>query len=69
MPPAFLSVLVYMPGEAPLPTVHEGYIMPEGEWMTSLYGYRILKAEVTHWAEMPEFDEETVLKGTVMENA
>lgn len=32
LPTSFVSVLVYVPEEAPLPTVHEGYVDDDGEW-------------------------------------
>lgn len=53
-PRPFVSVLVHVPDEAPLPTVHEGYISDTGVWMVHAIG----RAEVTDWAEMPEPPEE-----------
>lgn len=55
IPKAFESVLLYMPNEAPLPTVHEGYYA-NGSW----YWYigKLDKGEVTHWAPMPEGPED-----------
>lgn len=51
-PEPFASVLVHMPGEAPLPTVAEGYYVPGAGW--SAYGVIGGQAEVTHWAPMPQ---------------
>lgn len=51
IPEAFESVLLYMPNEAPLPTVHEGYYA-NGDWYW--YAGKLDKGEVTYWAPMPE---------------
>lgn len=60
-PKPFVSVLVYMPDEAPLPTVHEGYMSDTGIWW--VYGYFRADSEISHWSDMPQFnpatDEET----------
>lgn len=55
LPKGFIDVLVYIPSEAPLPTVHEGYYANE-QWFVKgmIYG----TAEVTHWAEMPKEPED-----------
>jgi hypothetical protein len=45
-----MSVLVYMPGETPCPTVHEGYISKDGVWTSCMFSRE--PGEVTHWAEM-----------------
>ena len=50
IPNAFESVLLYMPKEAPLPTVHEGYYA-NGNWYW--YVGQLGKDEVTYWAPMP----------------
>lgn len=52
LPPPFESVLVCMPGEAPLPMIHEGFINKEGVW----YSNHFLReaGEVTHWQQIPE---------------
>ena len=50
LPKGFLDVLVYIPSEAPLPTVHEGYYANE-QWFCKGMAYSV--ADVTHWAEMP----------------
>ena len=50
LPEEFVSVLVYAPGIAPLPTVFEAYFAREcwvGRTMI------LEKHEVTHWMEMP----------------
>lgn len=50
-PEEFVSVLIYAPGLATLPTVHEAY-MVRGCWVKP--GMMILQGhEVTHWMEMP----------------
>lgn len=55
LPKGFIDVLVYIPSEAPLPTVHEGYYANE-QWFAKgmIYGTK----EVTHWAEMPKGPED-----------
>lgn len=56
LPELWVSVLVYMPGERPLPTVHQGYLSPTG-WV----GGWILGREtdeITHWMPMPEGPDE-----------
>lgn len=50
-PQPFVSVLVYMPGESPLPTVHEGFVSDTGVWCVG--GYRLRPGEVVEWADMP----------------
>lgn len=56
LPEPFVSVLVYMPGESPLPTVHEGYYAEDGMWAAA---HCISPTdEITHWAEMPEAPKE-----------
>ena len=51
IPEAFESVLLYMPNEAPLPTVHEGYYA-NGDW--DWYVCKLGKGEVTYWSDMPK---------------
>lgn len=53
LPENYISVLVYLPGERPLPTVHEAYIGDDGEWHSSVV-YGVENADVTHWMPMPE---------------
>lgn len=55
LPKPFESVLLYMPNEAPLPTVHEGYYA-NGGWYSYVYKYKL--EEVKYWAEMPTPPEE-----------
>ena len=55
-PEPYVSVLVYMPGEKPFQTVHEGYYRPDGKWYSALFERE--PEEVTHWAEMPEYPQE-----------
>lgn len=50
-PQEFVSVLIYTPGEVPLPAVHEAYYA-RGCWVTHIM---VLKEhEVTHWMDMPD---------------
>ena len=51
IPEAFVSVLLYMPKEAPLPTVHEGYYA-NGKWYWNIG--QLDDGDVTYWAPMPE---------------
>lgn len=52
LPPPYESVLVCMPGEAPLPMIHEGFISKEGVWYSNHF---VREAdEVTHWRPIPE---------------
>lgn len=53
LPQNYISVLVYIPGETPLPTVHEAYIADDGEWR-SFAVYGVENADVTHWMPLPE---------------
>lgn len=50
-PVPFVSVLVEMPGEDPLPTIREGYISDDGTWVAG--GFRRDLGEVTRWRPMP----------------
>ena len=52
LPEPFVSVLVYMPGEEPFPTVHEGFISNNGIWQSAMF--RREPGEVTHWQPMPQ---------------
>lgn len=56
LPEAFVSVLVYMPEERPLPTVHEGYVTKQGNWYAHFFEREPF--EVTHWMPMPTPPEE-----------
>lgn len=52
-PGMFISVLMYVPGNEPLPMVHEGYLTGEGIWK-SLYGDEYAFWDVPFWMHMPE---------------
>ena len=52
LPDAFHSVLAHMPGESPMPTVHEGYISRDGIWVAG--NFKRDPGEVTHWMPLPE---------------
>lgn len=58
MPKPFVSVLVYMPEERPLPTVHEGFLAREGMWYANHFDREPM--EITHWMPLPEPPEEEV---------
>ena len=52
LPQPFVSVLAYVPEEAPLPTVHEGYIDNDGRWHLVHCFYQTV-FNVTYWMDMP----------------
>lgn len=52
-PGMFVSVLMYVPGDSPLPTVHEGYLTGDDIWI-SVYGEAYTMGEVPFWMPMPE---------------
>lgn len=52
LPEPFVSVLAYVPDEAPLQTVHEGYMDPDGKWHL-VHSFYQLSANVTHWMALP----------------
>lgn len=56
LPEPFVSVLVHIPEEEPLPQVHEGFITPDGTWCSVLYVETY--GRVAHWMPMPEMPEE-----------
>lgn len=56
LPEPFVSVLVHMPAEKPLPTVHEGYIVDNGKWYAAHFTRKA--DEVTHWMPMPSAPKE-----------
>lgn len=56
LPEEFVSVLIHIPGECPLPTVCEGFLSPDKKW-TSLHAYFAMH-EVTHWRPLPDPPEE-----------
>lgn len=51
LPPEFLSVLVCIPSEHPLPMVKEAYLA-KGCWYAKTWIYN--QNEITHWMLMPE---------------
>ena len=53
LPPPFVSVLVYIPSESPLPTVHESYIADHDTWVNIQWGAKYDPGEVTHWMPLP----------------
>lgn len=55
-PQHFVSVLVHMPGEAPLPTVREGYLASDGTWVAG--GMKRDPGEVVKWKPMPDGPED-----------
>lgn len=55
VPNAFESVLIHMPSEEPLPTVHEGYYA-NGHWYW--HACQLDVGKVTHWSHMPLGPEE-----------
>lgn len=52
LPEPFVTVLVHMPQETPLPTVHAGYISKDGVWVGGMFKREA--DEVTHWMPLPE---------------
>lgn len=56
LPKYFVSVLVHIPGEKPLPTVREGYLANDGNWYTGYYKRE--PDEITRWMPVPEPPEE-----------
>lgn len=52
LPEEFVSVLVYMPDEKPMPTVHEGFLAREGMWYANHFDREPM--EITHWMPLPE---------------
>lgn len=56
LPELFVSVLVYMPDERPLPTVHEGFLAREGMWYANHFNREPM--EITHWMPLPETPED-----------
>lgn len=51
LPQEFISVLVCIPSEAPLPTVKEAYLA-NGAWATKMAIF--FMEEVTHWMPLPK---------------
>ena len=53
MPEPFETVLMFNPGEDPLPTVNAGYF-PDDENLVIFNGYRYGREAVTHWMPLPK---------------
>ena len=51
LPEPFISVLCYMPGESPCPTVREGFLTNEGVWYAGMFNRD--PDEVVMWRPMP----------------
>lgn len=51
LPKEFVSVLIYIPSESPLPTVKEAYLA-DGVWATKTFIFH--RSQVSHWKPMPE---------------
>ena len=51
LPEEYVSVLVYIPSESPLPQVKEAYLANRC-WVTKMWFYR--EHGITHWMPMPE---------------
>lgn len=51
LPQEFVSVLVYIPSESPLPMVKEAYLA-NGLWSTKTWIHSA--KDVTHWMPLPE---------------
>lgn len=60
LPNSFVSVLVFMPGESPHLTVHEGFISDDGIWVSNHFIRE--PGEVTYWMPMPLPPDEALLK-------
>lgn len=54
LPNQFESVLINIPGDSPLPTVHEGYLSPESIWISMTFKEAYIMEEVPFWMPMPE---------------
>ena len=53
-PDPFVPIMVYIPSAAPLPTVAEAYIDPDGFFHPHRFLGELFTDEVTHWAALPE---------------
>ena len=52
LPEPFVSVVVHMPLEEPMPTVHEGFLVDEEKWYAAHFDRE--KDEISHWMPLPE---------------
>ena len=55
LPGEFISVLVCIPSEAPLPMVKEAYLA-NGWWVTKMAIFK--QEDITHWMPLPEAPKE-----------
>ena len=53
-PEPFVSVLGYIPDEAPMPVVREGYRVSAGNCNAYYFPVLADRREITHWMEIPE---------------
>ncbi len=54
LPNPFESVLINIPGDSPLPTVREGYLIPEEIWISPHFNEAYTMGEVPFWKPMPK---------------
>lgn len=59
LPDTFKAVLVYTQGAAPSQAVHEGYYTGT-DWVIGCAALKFRPDEITHWADIPEFEEENI---------
>jgi hypothetical protein len=52
LPTPFVTVIVHMPLESPMPTVSWGFITGDGNWYCNYFNRD--EDEVTHWMPLPE---------------
>lgn len=53
-PEPFISVLGYIPDEAPMPVVREGYRVSAGNCNAYYFPVLADRREITHWMEIPQ---------------
>lgn len=53
-PEPFISVLGYIPNEAPMPVVREGYRVSVGNCNAYYFPVLADRREITHWMEIPQ---------------
>ena len=53
-PEPFVSVLGYIPDEAPMPVVREGYRVTAGNCNAYYFPVLADRREITHWMEIPQ---------------
>ena len=59
MPNRFEPLLMYLPGDAPMQTVYEGYWSKDKDWRVN-GGFHITQNDVARWAEMPNMIQRTM---------